>query len=268
MRARCRRSQPCRRATSPPKCCWKTCPPARTFSIASASAISSHTDIVERAGGRPLPHRARRPARCQFRLGRRRRRPGLGHQSRRWRHVHLRHHAQAPAGFPAAFRRHHLCRRHHCRRGEARRRQGLEERHDPEKAKVAETLDEFRAAHKYNFLDDNLRAFNAEVPIFVQWDDHEVTNNWSLSKQLPAAYKERDITLLAARAARALPRNVSDARKHRRAGPGLSHASITARISTCSCWTSAAIAAPTAPNLQAELWSRQLLSSDPTSSPG
>ncbi len=73
----------------------------------------------------------------------------------------------------------------------------------PEKAKVAETVDEFRAAHKYNFLDDNLRAFNAEIPIFVQWDDHEVTNNWSLSKQLPASYKERDITLLAARAGRA-----------------------------------------------------------------
>ena len=71
----------------------------------------------------------------------------------------------------------------------------------PEKAKVAETLDEYRAAHKYNFLDSNVRAFSAEVPIFVQWDDHEVTNNWSLSKQLPAAYKERDITLLAARAA-------------------------------------------------------------------
>lgn len=73
----------------------------------------------------------------------------------------------------------------------------------PEKAKVAETLDEFRAAHKYNFLDDHLRAFNAEVPVFVQWDDHEVTNNWSASKELPAAYKERDIHLLAARAARA-----------------------------------------------------------------
>src|SRR5260370_16264259 len=73
----------------------------------------------------------------------------------------------------------------------------------PEKAKVAETLDEFRAAHKYNFLDNNVRAFNAEVPIFVQWDDHEVTNNWSASKQLPAVYKERDIHLLAARAARA-----------------------------------------------------------------
>jgi alkaline phosphatase D len=73
----------------------------------------------------------------------------------------------------------------------------------PEKAKVAETLDEFRAAHKYNLLDRNVRAFNAEVPIFVQWDDHEVCNNWSLSKQLPDTYKERSITLLAARAARA-----------------------------------------------------------------
>lgn len=74
----------------------------------------------------------------------------------------------------------------------------------PDKAKVAETLDEFRAAHKYNFLDDNLRAFNAEVPVFVQWDDHEVVNNWSASKELPATYKVRDIDLLAARAARAL----------------------------------------------------------------
>jgi alkaline phosphatase D len=73
----------------------------------------------------------------------------------------------------------------------------------PEKAKVAETTEEFRAAHKYNLLDENLRAFNAEVPIFVQWDDHEVTNNWSASKELPAVYKVRDIHLLAARAARA-----------------------------------------------------------------
>src|SRR3954465_15890183 len=73
----------------------------------------------------------------------------------------------------------------------------------PEKAKVAETLDEYRAAHKYNLTDDNVRAFNAEVPIFVQWDDHEVTNNWSQSKELPATYKVRDIELLAARAGRA-----------------------------------------------------------------
>src|SRR5690242_19328794 len=33
----------------------------------------------------------------------------------------------------------------------------------PEKAKVAETLDEYRAAHKYNFLDDNLRSTEFEI---------------------------------------------------------------------------------------------------------
>ncbi len=50
----------------------------------------------QRAGDRPLPHRAQRPARCQLCLGRRCRGTRLGHQSRRWRHGHLRHHAQAP----------------------------------------------------------------------------------------------------------------------------------------------------------------------------
>src|SRR6186997_634781 len=49
----------------------------------------------------------------------------------------------------------------------------------PQKAKVAETLDEFRAAHKYNFLDDNVRAFNAEVPIFVRWDEQLLVTSWS-----------------------------------------------------------------------------------------
>lgn len=73
----------------------------------------------------------------------------------------------------------------------------------PEKSKVAETLDEFRGAYKYNFMDEHVRAFNAEVPLFVQWDDHEVVNNWSMSKQLPSDYRERSITALAARAARA-----------------------------------------------------------------
>jgi len=74
-----------------------------------------------------------------------------------------------------------------------------------EKGKVAETLDEFRACYKYNLLDRNVRAFNMEVPMFCQWDDHEVTNNWSPSKSLAEdkRYKEKSIPLLAARAARA-----------------------------------------------------------------
>ncbi len=75
----------------------------------------------------------------------------------------------------------------------------------PEKSKVAETLDEYRGQWKYNMLDENVRALNAVVPTFFQWDDHEVSNNWSLSKDLTAddRYTEKSISLLAARAGRA-----------------------------------------------------------------
>jgi alkaline phosphatase D len=54
----------------------------------------------------------------------------------------------------------------------------------PEVSKVAETLAEFRGRYKYNLLDENVRRFNAEVPQIWQWDDHEVVNNWSDSKDL------------------------------------------------------------------------------------
>jgi alkaline phosphatase D len=73
----------------------------------------------------------------------------------------------------------------------------------PEKSKVAETLAEFRGQYKYNFMDDNVRAFYAAVPVHTQWDDHEVMNNWSSSKVVPDAYGEKHIAVLAARAARA-----------------------------------------------------------------
>lgn len=48
----------------------------------------------------------------------------------------------------------------------------------PEKAKVAETLEEFRGNYVYNLLDGHVRRFNAEVLQVVPWDDHETTNNW------------------------------------------------------------------------------------------
>ena len=50
--------------------------------------------------------------------------------------------------------------------------------HAEAKSKVAETLDEFRGDFAYNLLDENKRRFNAEVPLLVQWDDHETLNNW------------------------------------------------------------------------------------------
>jgi len=48
-----------------------------------------------------------------------------------------------------------------------------------EKSAVAHSLAQFRGNYKYNLLDGNLRAFNAQVPMLAQWDDHEVTNDWS-----------------------------------------------------------------------------------------
>lgn len=75
----------------------------------------------------------------------------------------------------------------------------------PEKAKVAETLAEFRGQPKYNLLDDNLRAFNATVPQINQWDDHEVINNWYAGEILDdPAYTEKRVDVLAARARRTL----------------------------------------------------------------
>lgn len=75
----------------------------------------------------------------------------------------------------------------------------------PEKTKVAETLDEFRGQWKYNLLDEHVKAMNAICPTFFQWDDHEVVNNWSGSKDLTEddRYTEKSVPLLAARAGRA-----------------------------------------------------------------
>lgn len=75
----------------------------------------------------------------------------------------------------------------------------------PAKRKVAETLDEFRANYLYNLFDANVRRFNSEVPQIWQWDDHEVTNNWSDSKDLSGdpRYTEKRVQTLVARATRA-----------------------------------------------------------------
>jgi len=78
-----------------------------------------------------------------------------------------------------------------------------------EKSKVAETLKEFRGAYRYNMLDANVRRFNAEVAQIWQWDDHEVMNNWSPSKDVggDARYTEKNVPLMVARGARAFLEN-------------------------------------------------------------
>ena len=77
----------------------------------------------------------------------------------------------------------------------------------PAKSKVAETLDEFRGNFAYNLLDENVRRFNASIPVFYQWDDHEVRNNWYPGQIIPPEDKlyriERRLDVLAQRARRA-----------------------------------------------------------------
>ncbi|KPI11125.1 Alkaline phosphatase D-related protein [Actinobacteria bacterium OK074] len=75
-----------------------------------------------------------------------------------------------------------------------------------EKSKVAETLAEYRGNFRYNLLDENLKKFNAQVPAIIQWDDHEVRNNWYPGEVIAGsvtAYTEKSVDVLAARARRA-----------------------------------------------------------------
>jgi alkaline phosphatase D len=73
-----------------------------------------------------------------------------------------------------------------------------------EKSRIAQTLAEFRGNYKYNLLDRNVLAFNAEVPLLAQWDDHEVTNDWCPG-EAPGwrGYVDKSILTLAARGCRA-----------------------------------------------------------------
>jgi alkaline phosphatase D len=74
-----------------------------------------------------------------------------------------------------------------------------------EVSKVAETLNEYRGRYRYNLMDVNIRRMGADVPQIWQWDDHEVTNNWSDAKDVGQddRYKEKNVPLLVARATKA-----------------------------------------------------------------
>ena len=109
-----------------------------------------------------------------------------------------------------------------------------------EKSKVAETLDEFRGQHSYNLLDDNLRAFLAEVPRSSQWDDHEVLNNWYPGEILDdAAYTEKRRRRAAGAGPAGLPRVPARAAAAAGDAERVYRKSRTARCSTCSCSTCA-----------------------------
>jgi len=75
----------------------------------------------------------------------------------------------------------------------------------PAKAKVAETLAEFRGNHAYALDDENKRRFLAEVPMLAQWDDHDVKNNWFPGQiHDDSRYRVKSVSLLAAYSRRAM----------------------------------------------------------------
>lgn len=75
---------------------------------------------------------------------------------------------------------------------------------EPAKDFVAISLDEFRENWKYNLGDEKFTRFLAETPIYVQWDDHEVSNNWYPNEILTAApYNGFPASVLAERARQA-----------------------------------------------------------------
>ena len=75
-------------------------------------------------------------------------------------------------------------------------------------ARVAQTLDDYRARYQYSLDDDHVRALAAEVPIIAQWDDHEIHNNWwphqDLHAEDPRYTQEADASVLAAYARQAM----------------------------------------------------------------
>jgi len=73
-------------------------------------------------------------------------------------------------------------------------------------ARVAESIDDFRARFQYNLEDEHVRALAAECPIVAQWDDHETHDNWWPGEQLddPRYTRVRDASTLSAWARQAV----------------------------------------------------------------
>jgi len=73
------------------------------------------------------------------------------------------------------------------------------------KSKAAETVDDFRGAYKYNLQDEHMRRFIRSTSQIVQWDDHEVRDNWYPTRDLSkdTKYTIKSMALIAERARQA-----------------------------------------------------------------
>ena len=100
-------------------------------------------------------------------------------------------------------------------------------------AKVAETQEEFRARHRYNMMDHNIRDFYAHTALLSQWDDHETTNNWYPGETLEdERYTVLDVDTLAQRGRRAWQeyQPIGDARALKPGTSGFEDARIYRKI--------------------------------------
>ncbi len=70
---------------------------------------------------------------------------------------------------------------------------------------VAQTVQDFRENYYYNYLDTHYRQFHANVPLYQQWDDHDVHNDWYPGEVLgDDRYQTKSASLLAVRSRQAL----------------------------------------------------------------
>ena len=159
--------------------------------------------------------------------------------------------AEEPARFFRAFGRHHLLRRAASSRGEDSPTATIWKNVVTEaKSKAAETLDEFRGNYKYNLTDKNVLAMNAEIPVC------RAVGRPRGHQQLVAARSRLGAASTSARstpsqehahACRArrerFPRIHADPCNARARSTASTASFPTARCSTSSCSTRAAIAA-------------------------
>ncbi len=73
------------------------------------------------------------------------------------------------------------------------------------KSKAAQSVGDFRGAYQYNLADAHMRRFNAATASIIQWDDHEVRDNWYPTRDLSAdtKYTLKSMALIAEHARQA-----------------------------------------------------------------
>ena len=73
------------------------------------------------------------------------------------------------------------------------------------KSRAAQSVADFRGAYQYNLGDAHMRRFNAATAQIVQWDDHEVRDNWYPTRDLSAdaKYTTKSMALIAEHARQA-----------------------------------------------------------------